>query len=536
MKLLRVIFVIGLALGACEPQDKPPNHPPGVKVGPPAECTPMTTLRAEAEKGSLRAAFVHFSNATPCDAHEGAIVIARVLIDLAHYEDALKALERTSGPDVEALRTEIAERRAIRSPDAIAASAVEFKAGLAARDPKEAEAKFLHAWSLDAPNGQALFHAAMRASEHTHVYDVDRGATPEEKAERLRVLRLLERAEAELAIETGLSAHAGVAAPPVCTGRASNDLKVSFLADSTHGAIECNDGTAIFEIDPMNVTRVAQWEKTTPLSLDRTRLPRLRWSKGDVASGFLPSLAHALDAHPTPVPTMKGETLVNVRMLRDGSTAFAVVVGNDEKPRRLVLFSGGKELARVPEGYDLHELDDGRIAVRTTTGVILSDRSWQKQTTIVGDGADVSPDGKLVVFTKLSATTETYQPIYPWLRRATPPDVDLRPLITPVTGLAPASIEWARVGPVKVVGHRNLGTMGDPSGAWPAVTIGGKTYGAMDEVACTASGSETSPKDVFCMDPAGPVDAANPWSGELVCRIGPHVLPLGACPSLVKAK
>lgn len=528
-------FLLGalVFVAACFPPEPPPKHAPGVKVAPPAECTPTATLRAEAEEGSLRAAFNHFTNATPCEPHDGAIVVARVLVDLAHYEDALKALERTSGPDVEALRTEIAERRATRSPDAIAASAAEFKSALQTRDPKEAEAKFLRAWALDAPNGQALLHAALRASEREHVYDVDPGAPPETKRERMRVLRLFERAEAELAIETGATAHAGVAAPPVCVGHFSNYLHVAFLPDSIHGAIQCNDATLVFETTVTAPIRVAQWEPASGFVLDPARFPRLRWTRGESRDGFLRPATRTLDAPPSPIALAKSESIDHVSGLRDGSTVFAVVrLDVGEGSKRLVLYGGGSELARVPDGYDVHDLDDGRIAVRSKGAVVVSDRAWQKRTTIVGDGADVSPDGTRALLTKPASGDESYHPVAPWLRNLSGKgeDMDLRYLYAQGTGVPLASVKWARVGPVKVDGQRALGTM--PSGEtieWPAVTIAGTRYLATDEVACAVAPN----KDVFCMDPRGPVETLTPWSAELVCRIGPHVLPLGACPSLV---
>jgi hypothetical protein len=524
-----------LLAGACFPPDPPPNHAPGVKVAPPAECTPTTALRTEAEQGSLRAAFTHFAAVTPCDAHDGAIVVARVLIDLAHYEDALKSLERASGPDVEALRTEIAERRAPRSADAIAASAAEFRSALQTVDAKEAETKFLRAWSLDAPNGQALLHAALRASEHLHVYDVDPRATPDEVRERVRVLRLLERAEAELGIETGAMPHAGVAAPPVCTGHSSNHLAVAFLSDSIHGVVRCTDATMVFESGSGGPRRVAQWSADGAHVLDPSRLPRLRWVRGDAQAGFVARSSRALDAPPVPVALAPKEALGESRVLRDGTTAFATVIDTSGAPLRLHLFGGGKELARVPLGYDVHELDDGRIVVRTKTGAIVSDRAWQHRTTLAGDDADVSPDGAQLLFTKPAPGDEAFHPTMPWLKSASGKggETDLRPLLAAPPGVPLASVQWARVGPVKVDGRRSLGTM--PGGdvlAWPAVTIAGVHYLSTDEVTCAAAANE----DVFCMDPKGPVDAVAPWSDALVCRIGPHVLPLGACPSLVARK
>ncbi len=524
-----------LIAAACLPPEMTPKPPRGAKVDPPAECTPTAALRAAAEQGSLRDAFGTFAKATPCDAHDGGLVIARVLIDLAHYEDALKALERTSGPDVEALRTEIAERRAPRTADAVAASAAEFRAALKTADPKEAETKFLRAWSLDAPNGQALLHAALRAGERDHVYDTDARATPEQKRERLRVLRLFERAEAELAIETGSSAHAGVSAPPACTGHFSNRLAPSFLADSIHGVIQCTDATMIFELGTGTPRRVAQWSADGGWVLDPARLPRLRWVHGDASLGIVGRGSRSLPAPPTAVPLGPKEALGEARILRDGSTAFATVIDTSGAPVRLVLFGGGKELARVPQGYDVHELDDGRIAVRTKTGVIVSDRTWQQRTTIAGDDADVSPDGNQVLFTKPAPGDEIYHPVMPWMKSASgkSAELDLRFLLDPATGVSLASVQWARVGPVKVDGQRSLGTM--PSGEsidWPAVTIDGVHYLATDEVACAVAPN----KDVFCMNPKGPVDAVAPWSPDLVCRVGPHVLPLGACPSLVARK
>jgi hypothetical protein len=38
---------------------------------------------------------------------------------------------------------------------------------------------------------------------------------------------------------------------------------------------------------------------------------------------------------------------------------------------------------------------------------------------------------------------------------------------------------------------------------------------------------------VACLDRRGPVDAAAPWDPALVCRVGPHVLPLAACAHLL---
>lgn len=518
-------------LSACFPPEKPPKHAPGVKVDPPVECTPVAKLRTEAEQGSLRKAAALFARSKPCEDKEGALVIASVLVDLARYEDALKALERTSGAEVEAIRTAIAERRAVRSPEAVASAAAEFRKGLAARDPKEAETKFLHAWTLDAPNGQALLHAALRSPELRHVYETD-GATPEQRAERTRVLRLLERAEAELGVETGSKAHGGLATPPVCVGHLHDDLHVRWLADSVHGAFECSDATLVFEVGLGAPTRVAQWSSDGGYVLDPTRLPRLRWTRGDAADGFVPRSTRALAAPPLAVAIAAKEALGESRILRDGVTAFATVLDTSGVPLRLVLFGGGKELAVVPRGYDVHDLDDGRIAVRSTTGVVLSDRGWQKRVTITAANADVSPDGALVLFTQEGSGDELPHRPSPWMRPANDEKAvtDLAPLLSPAGAVAPASVQWARVGPLSASGDRSLGTQPGGTVRYPGVVIHDRKYSPTDEVACVT----LSDKRVYCMDPAGPVDALDPFAPGLVCRVGPHVLPLGACPSLIE--
>ena len=516
------LFGAVVLVAACFPPEKPPKHEPGVKVDPPVECTPVAKLRAEAEQGSLRKAAALFARSKPCEDKEGALVIAAVLVDLARYEDALKALERTSGPEVEAIRTSIAERRAVRSAESVASAAAEFRRGLLARDPKEAEAKFLHAWTLDAPNGQALLHAALRSPELKHVYETD-GATPEQRTERTRVLRLLERAEAELGVETGTKAHAGLAAPPACLGHLHDDLRLRWLADSVHGALDCSDASLVFEIGLGAPARVAQWSTDGAYVLDAARLPRLRWTKGDAADGFIPRTTRALPAPPGAITTAPKESLGESRVLRDGVTSFATVVDTSGAPLRLVLFGGGKELATVPRGYDVHDLDDGRIAVRAKTGVTLSDRAWQKRVTITGDDADVSPDGALVLFKKDAG---------PWMRSASDDKTttDLAPLLAPADTLAPASVQWSRVGPLTATGDRSLGIQPSGTVRFPGVAIHDRKYSPTDEVACVTAAD----KRVYCMDPEGPVDALDAFAPGLICRIGPHVLPLGACPSLVK--
>lgn len=520
-----------ILLAACFPPEKPPKHAPGVKVDPPVECTPVAKLRTEAEQGSLRKAAALFARSKPCEDKEGALVIAAVLVDLARYEDALKALERTSGPEVEAIRTSIAERRAVRSAEVVASAAAEFRRGLLARDPKEAETKFMHAWTLDAPNGQALLHAALRSPELRHVYELD-GATPEQRTERTRVLRLLERAEAELGIETGSKAHAGLATPPVCIGHLHDDLHVRWLADSVHGALECSDATLVFEIGIGAPARVAQWSSDGGFVLDPTRLPRLRWTRGDTADGFVPRSTRALASPPLAVTVAPKETVGESRILRDGVTAFSTVVDTSGAALRLVLFGGGKELARVPQGYDVHDLDDGRIAVRSTTGVVLSDRAWQKRVTVAGSNADVSPDGALVLYTQEGNGDELPHRPSPWMRPVNDEKAvtDLWPLLAPAGTVSPASIQWARVGPLTATGDRSLGIQPGGTIRYPGVVIHDRKYAPTDEVACVT----LADKRVYCMDPEGPVDALDPFAAGLVCRVGPHVLPLGACPSLVK--
>jgi hypothetical protein len=69
------------------------------------------------------------------------------------------------------------------------------------------------------------------------------------------------------------------------------------------------------------------------------------------------------------------------------------------------------------------------------------------------------------------------------------------------------------------------------------VTVGGRHYGSNDEVACADAGRKPDgTRLVTCLDPRGKVAANDPFDSALVCRIGPHVLPLAACETLLAAR
>lgn len=485
----------------------------------------LDEVRREVTSGSLRHAEALLAAGPFCEPGAAALLRARVLLDLGRTQQAEPALggAHGAGAEVAALRAEIVERTRPRSVAERGQARDLLRRAYETRGSWEL---YAGAWKLDPPNGLALIGAGLAARSHGH------GREDEQRA-----ARFLERGVAELEEETGSPAHAGIAAPPSCVGHFSNYLRATWLADSAHALIVCNDGVVVARLDPQGFERVAQ--TTDAPSVDAARLPRLvilpppRDQAGDDVETDRVRLRDGSWSARARV----GERawFQRIERSRDGKTVFGIAEGHETwtEDGRIFAFDGasGRVVGQAP-GSNVRELDDGRFAVSRLEGVDIVDRTLARKRFIPGPRGEISPDGKRLLFTRVERGDEMYHPVYPWLRDlATGVEMDLRPLLARGS-LHPASLVWQRLSPVQADDCARLGTM-TARCAHPAVTIGGRAFGSSDEVACERLGERRDDRAFACLDPRGPVETVNPWDPSLVCRVGPHVLPLGACAHLL---
>ncbi|MFO0737143.1 MAG: hypothetical protein U0270_14740 [Labilithrix sp.] len=533
-----------LAACAGRPAAKPVVATP---PSPPA-CRSLDDARRASSRGRLREAATRLEPvASYCDGKAAKRLRAQVLMDLARYEEAGTLLE-----EGDPLRAEIDRRTQPATPERIALARTRFRAGLAS-GPELAPRFFLEAWELDRPNGLALIRAAGPSHDRA----------------------LLERGIAELERETGRRAHAGLRAPPLCSGHFSNQLAVRWLPDGRHVVVSCLDGSAI--VDTVTNARVANADAR---GLDEARLPRLRFTGGedditnreipcsdavrerlvlDATRGVLTWIAngkramHVLaDVFRATVKAQREMAMASpawsLRCLRDADANLAFVHRESMDPEGLPIESlaiydvaAGRFLG-ITAGGPAHVNEDGRIVIRAPDEVAIFDpmqRTFQREK---GRGADLAYDGRTLAFVKMEERDEISHPVWPFVR--------------PFLGGADARLadfgaglreevkvtSWPNVGPFEPTRCAETGTMPTTHAhcAHPGIRLGGVDYDTQDELACTVvagtSGGghgEHETLRVTCRDPRGPVDTADPWSGDLVCRVGPHVLPLGACPHLL---
>jgi hypothetical protein len=503
------------------------RHAAREAVAPPA-CQPLDDARFEAEVGSLRRAIAALeASARPlCDPEGAALLHARVLLDLGRPGEARARAAEVRGHDTEAkaLRAEAVERLRPRSAGEIDRAADLYRRAIAPGEPRAAE-MLLEAWRLDPPNGPALLEAGRRARDGS------------------RAARLFERGVSELEQEALVPAHAGIAAPPICGGHWSNYLHVEWLPDGEHFVITCLDGVVVAELRGGAPRRVGALDRFP--EVDVARLPRLRYlprpepgpAWHDGIDGDRVKLPRGTWSPPLRLP--QGTWLSSTARSRDGELVFALASAQDPfRSDGLVIAidaRAGRELARFP-GYEVRERAGGRFVVRRVGGVDVLDRALARKQSIPGDHGDLSADGQRLVFTKPGPSEEDWHPVEPWLRDlVSGQEIDLRPLLAPGQ-LHPAAASWPRIAPV--VAERCL-TIGMSDGcARPLPTLGGRTFGANDDLACHPIEGEggasyaRSPRWA-CLDPRGPVGDVRPSDPSLVCRVGPHVLPLGECAHLL---
>jgi len=481
-------------------------------------------------EGSLRHARDLLGAGGFCEQDEAALLQTRVLLDLGSPEQATEAAARVRGRDreVAALRAEIAERVRPRTADERGRARDLLRQGLA-RPGAPVEGVFLEAWKLNPPNGLALI-------EEGQIARLAGGSSAH------RAALFFERGVAELERETGLAAHAGVASPPACVGHFSNYLRAEWLPDGLHATIACNDGVIVARVTPGGAKRIAQTSGAP--SLDLARLPRLVFvgeppqeERDELLDGDRVRLPGG--AWSTHARLPEGLTFLAVKRSRDGAIVFGIARPMEAwwQESLVVPFDArsGRVLGRT-EGGRVRELEGGRFSIGGLGGVQIVDRAFAKKAFIAGEHGDLSPDGKLLLFTQRGEGDETYHPVYPWLRDLeTGQETDLRPLLQDPPG-RPAAVAWARVAPLSPDDCAGLGTMTTTRDrcVHPAVTIGGRAFGSNDDVACSALPDAGGRGHAFaCLDPRGPVEAAARWDPALVCRVGPHVLPLGVCAHLL---
>lgn len=517
----------------------------------PPPCLALDDAKSNVDAGRLRQAAEELEPFTRyCEAEAAKKLRAGVLIDLARYEEA-----RALGVDAPATPA---------TPAQIALSRTRFREALEATSPERAKKLFLEAWELDRPNGLALIHAALRDK-----------ASKDSRA-------LFERGVAELERETNRKAHAGRRTAPACTGHFSNYLTVAWLPDSRHALVHCVDGDAI--IDAITKERVANADAR---GIDESRLPRLRFtdakadltdrvtacpaevaqhvlldeakgvltwtSKGARASFELAKVFSATEKQQRVIPVdPRFPSIANwaLQCVRDVNPNLVLIHGEwpgSPTPSPLEA-TGVFDLATgrftgIAAGSNVHVIDGGRIVVRAADGVTIFDKRGGAPTREMLQGGDVSYDGTKVVFVKQHGGDEMYRPVWPYVRARTKGAESYLGDVGSRSDLEPTPKEWSRVGPLPAVHCASTGTM--PSGRsmchHPGVRFDGVDYDSTSEIGCARSNTDAedwnddrSPVMVKCLDPRGPVAVDDPWKDDFVCRVGPHVLPLGACPHLLK--
>jgi hypothetical protein len=511
-------------------------------------CEPLDLAAREAETGSLHRARALLEPAARfCDAPRARVLLAGVLVDLAEYALArqqLEALPEARRGEGAALAAELERRARPRSDAEIAAARETFERAFAAPYGKDAEALFRAAWSADPPSGPALLGAALAMRQ--------RGESGP------AVQRLLERGAAELEKETGLPAHAGIAAPPACVGHFSNYLEPRFLPDGAHATVRCTDGVVVADLRaPFSPVRVAQVDfDPHAWRLDPRRLPRLRFTAmagedahDDVAIPLEQPEAraavelgeHAVTLREAGAPRWTRELplrtearLAAATLSRDGRLVFAIAEDAVDPSRRegdvWILDAGGGGLRLHLAAHRVAELAGGRIAVAGHGELVILDRGLRRQARFVAPDGDLSRDGALLLFTRPGPGDEMYHPLVPWIRRLDTGAERTLAGVLEAPEASPATLDGPRLAAGAPSSCAALGTMLNASSpcARPGFLLAGRRYGSNDDLACEGEGRRWS-----CVDPRGPVRAADPFRAGLVCRIGPHVLPLGACPHLL---
>ncbi|GAC1574026.1 MAG: hypothetical protein NVS3B20_05690 [Polyangiales bacterium] len=296
-----------------------------------------------------------------------------------------------------------------------------------------------------------------------------------------------------------------------------------------------------------------------PMQVDPLRLPRLKFVATQAAEAgetlIDPSQSHpveigddriaridgrALSLKPLPIP--EGQIL-SATLSRDGLRLIVVSISEAESGR-LGQFNWGEGVIRLFDtktqsllgrfqGHEMRELDDGRFAIRRQGGLELLDHHFHKTKFIPGGRADISPDGTRLLHLEASKGNEMYHPVAPWIRNLSDgTEWELGPLLEP-SQVSPASVVWPRIAPVRPTGCADLGVMpgAEPQCVHPAIVVGTEQFGSNDDVACVPAHPRSREK-FACLDPRGSVKTTDPWDPALVCRIGPHVLPLAVCAEL----
>ena len=359
-----------------------------------------------------------------------------------------------------------------------------------------------------------------------------------------------------------------------------NHLRVAWLPDSRHAVVDCSDGSVI--VDTATGARVANHDAA---GIDEARLPRLRFTstkryddrpRDDVTYRLRPCPADlaarvALDEDRgvLTATTRGGGRTSNVlaNVFRAVSTQLGarpefpaqwslhclpgadadLVFIRGQWMDRTVLAAYGLGLYDLAEGRFLgvaageqaHAIDGARVVVRGPDGITIMGKTVRTPVGERGGGADLSYDGKQLVFTKEERTDDAiFHPVWPYVRHALRgPDQSLDEALSR-SETEPSVPSWPRVGPLEATTCAQLGVMPstEASCVHPAIRLDGIEYGTNDEVACSSAPQPSPTRDdrrVICLDPRGPVAIDDPWSDDFVCRVGPHVLPLGACPHLL---
>jgi hypothetical protein len=383
-----------------------------------------------------------------------------------------------------------------------------------------------------------------------------------------RGARLLER-------ELGVKAHAGVRSPPVCGGHFSNALAVRWLSDDLHVEVSCADTNSI--IDSTSGERVANLSDTW--EVDAAQLPSLHFRRR-VDAPSEPSSEDEITCPGTEAPqariagdrvTLRGHGPDHVLSLRQlfsseaktawspqsearwsleclKGTSFVAIRGDNAdvavstENRIVVVYDTATRALSAPVlGSFARALDDGRLVFRHDRRVSLLSMAGKPSIERVAlIGADVASDGKRWVYVEEKRVDSTYLDRQPFLKSPG----ESRPLALGDfrrqvgKGPTPAAVSWPRIGPLPATSCAKTGTMPSTTRdcSHPGITVAGRRYDSAEEIACNQAPerAEASGEPLFvCLDPRGPVAVPNPWSDELVCRIGPYVFPLGACPSLL---
>jgi hypothetical protein len=281
----------------------------------------------------------------------------------------------------------------------------------------------------------------------------------------------------------------------------------------------------------------------------------LDWtSNGKRASFVLADIFRAAEKQQRAIPLdprFPSQPAFSMVCLRDANPNFVFVRAewqdNPDLTPMLALgifdATAGRFTGTAPGGYP-HVIDGNRIVVRARDGVtIMGPRGGFAERRATRE-ADISYDGKRLVFVKEEGGDEMFRPVWPYMSDAQGRLKRLTRYLGDIgraSELEPTPEEWPRIGPFEASDCAELGTMPSLNRycSRPGIRLDGVDYESGSEIAChqmhAADGDGENPV-VMCLDPRGPVGVEDPWKGDFVCRVGPHVLPLGACPFLLKEK